>query len=144
VGGRRGHRAPRKPPKPSCCRAWIVYRLLRSAISAYCFVGRKAMEDRARRLGPRRPLATLHLSACHSRSTAPPGPFFGSVGARLAPTASTFLTIYIGPILAIGLCSPLIMRIVRPREGRRTSPRSPTLSPPATAKGPRPSRPPWR
>jgi Na+/proline symporter/signal transduction histidine kinase/CheY-like chemotaxis protein len=38
--------------------------------------------------------------------------FFGSVG-RASQTGFDFLTIYIGPILVIGLCSPLIMRIVR-------------------------------
>src|SRR6266567_3193284 len=38
--------------------------------------------------------------------------FFGSVG-RASQTGFDFLTIYIGPILVIGLCSPLIMRIIR-------------------------------
>jgi Na+/proline symporter/CheY-like chemotaxis protein len=38
--------------------------------------------------------------------------FFGSVGLA-SRNGFDFLTIYIGPILAIGLCSPLIMRIVR-------------------------------
>ena len=38
--------------------------------------------------------------------------FFGSVGLA-SRTGFDFLTIYIGPILMIGLCSPLIMRIVR-------------------------------
>jgi Na+/proline symporter/signal transduction histidine kinase len=38
--------------------------------------------------------------------------FFGSVGLA-SRTGFDFLTIYIGPILVIGLCSPLIMRIVR-------------------------------
>ena len=38
--------------------------------------------------------------------------FFGSVGLA-SRTGFDFLTIYIGPILLIGLCSPLIMRIVR-------------------------------
>src|SRR3954470_3639183 len=38
--------------------------------------------------------------------------FFGSVG--LASRAGfDFLTIYVGPVLMIGLCSPLILRIVR-------------------------------
>ncbi len=38
--------------------------------------------------------------------------FFGSVG--LASTSGfDFLTIYIGPMLMIGLCTPLVMRIVR-------------------------------
>ena len=38
--------------------------------------------------------------------------FFGSVGLATR-TGFDFLTIYIGPILMIGLCSPFIMRIVR-------------------------------
>src|SRR5437868_1773442 len=38
--------------------------------------------------------------------------FFGSVGLA-ARTGFDFLTIYIGPILLIGACSPLIRRIVR-------------------------------
>jgi Na+/proline symporter/signal transduction histidine kinase/CheY-like chemotaxis protein len=38
--------------------------------------------------------------------------FFGSVGLA-SRTGFDFLTIYIGPILVIGLCSPLIIRIVR-------------------------------
>ena len=38
--------------------------------------------------------------------------FFGSVG-NAARTGSDFLTIYIGPIILIGLCSPLVLRIVR-------------------------------
>src|SRR3954468_20818083 len=38
--------------------------------------------------------------------------FFGSV--RLASRSGyDFLTIYVGPVLMIGFCSPLIMRIVR-------------------------------
>jgi Na+/proline symporter/signal transduction histidine kinase/CheY-like chemotaxis protein len=38
--------------------------------------------------------------------------FFGSVGLA-SRTGFDFLTIYVGPILVIGFCSPLIMRIVR-------------------------------
>src|SRR5437762_7872777 len=38
--------------------------------------------------------------------------FFGSVGLA-SRTGFDFLTIYIGPMLVIGLCSPLITRIVR-------------------------------
>ena len=38
--------------------------------------------------------------------------FFGSVGLA-SRTGFDFLTIYVGPILLIGLCSPLVMRIVR-------------------------------
>jgi len=38
--------------------------------------------------------------------------FFGSVGLA-SRTGFDFLAIYVGPILVIGLCSPLIMRVVR-------------------------------
>ncbi len=38
--------------------------------------------------------------------------FFGSVGLA-SRSGFDFLTIYVGPILMIGLCSPLIMRLVR-------------------------------
>jgi Na+/proline symporter/signal transduction histidine kinase/ActR/RegA family two-component response regulator len=38
--------------------------------------------------------------------------FFGSVGLA-SRTGFEFLTIYVGPVLMIGLCSPLILRIVR-------------------------------
>src|SRR3954452_10464071 len=38
--------------------------------------------------------------------------FFGSVGLA-SRTGYDFLTIYIGPVLVIGLCTPLIVRIVR-------------------------------
>src|ERR1700704_3058976 len=39
--------------------------------------------------------------------------FFGSVGLASRTGFYDFLTIYVGPIVMIGLCSPLIMRIVR-------------------------------
>src|SRR6266568_6753642 len=39
--------------------------------------------------------------------------FFGSVGLASRTGFYDFLTIYLGPIIMIGLCSPLIMRIVR-------------------------------
>jgi Na+/proline symporter/signal transduction histidine kinase len=38
--------------------------------------------------------------------------FFGSVGLA-SRTGFDFLTIYVGPVLMIGLCAPLVMRIVR-------------------------------
>src|SRR5436853_3477241 len=38
--------------------------------------------------------------------------FFGSVGLA-SRSGFDFLTIYVGPVLMIGLCSPLILRIVR-------------------------------
>src|SRR5205809_1534713 len=39
--------------------------------------------------------------------------FFGSVGLASRTGFYDFLTIYVGPMVVIGLCSPLIMRIVR-------------------------------
>src|SRR5258708_20027648 len=39
--------------------------------------------------------------------------FFGSVGLASRTGFYDFLTIYVGPIIMIGFCSPLIMRIVR-------------------------------
>src|SRR5262249_30253064 len=38
--------------------------------------------------------------------------FFGSVGLA-SRTGFDFLTIYVGPILMIGLCTPLVVRVVR-------------------------------
>src|SRR5262245_35649529 len=44
-------------------------------------------------------------------------PFFGSVGVA-ARTGFDFLTIYIGPVLMVGLAYPLIIRIVRLAKGQ--------------------------
>jgi Na+/proline symporter/signal transduction histidine kinase len=67
--------------------------------------------DRARRLGRegrwRHFIYPLSLAIYCTSWT-----FFGSVGLA-SRNGFDFLTIYIGPILVIGLCSPLIMRIVR-------------------------------
>src|SRR6266576_6703759 len=46
--------------------------------------------------------------------------FFGSVGLA-SRTGFDFLTIYLGPMLMIGLCSPLIMRIVRLAKAQNTT-----------------------
>src|SRR5438874_4748573 len=46
--------------------------------------------------------------------------FFGSVGLA-SRTGFDFLTIYIGPMLVIGLCSPLITRIVRLAKAHNTT-----------------------
>src|SRR5207244_10821237 len=46
--------------------------------------------------------------------------FFGSVGLA-SRTGFDFLTIYLGPMLMIGLCSPLIMRIVRLAQAQNTT-----------------------
>src|ERR1700704_3383646 len=67
--------------------------------------------DQARRFGPggrwRQFIYPLSLAIYCTSWT-----FFGSVGLA-SRTGFDFLTIYVGPILMIGLCSPLIMRIVR-------------------------------
>jgi Na+/proline symporter len=59
--------------------------------------------------------------------------FFGSVGFATR-TSVDFLAIYLGPIVLIGLCTPLLRR-------RRTSPRSPTSSAHATARARRSRQP---
>src|SRR5580704_5851070 len=67
--------------------------------------------DRARKFGPvaRSRLFIYPLSlAIYCTSWT----FFGSVGLA-SRTGFEFLAIYIGPIVMIGLCSPLIVRIVR-------------------------------
>src|SRR5881394_4057788 len=46
--------------------------------------------------------------------------FFGSVGLA-SRTGFDFLTIYVGPMLVIGLCSPLITRIVRLAKAQNTT-----------------------
>src|SRR3974377_2089698 len=46
--------------------------------------------------------------------------FFGSVGSA-SRTGYEFLTIYIGPMLMVGLFSPLIVRIVRLGEGTKNT-----------------------
>src|SRR5712671_5269688 len=67
--------------------------------------------DQARRFGPggrwRQFIYPLSLAIYCTSWT-----FFGSVGLA-SRTGFDFLTIYVGPILMIGLCSPLIMRIIR-------------------------------
>jgi Na+/proline symporter/signal transduction histidine kinase len=67
--------------------------------------------DQTRRFGPggrwRKFIYPLSLAIYCTSWT-----FFGSVGLA-SRTGYDFLTIYVGPILVIGLCSPLIMRIVR-------------------------------
>src|SRR6202048_2092092 len=42
----------------------------------------------------------------------PPWPFFGSVGFATR-TSVDFLAIYVGPILMIGLCTPLLRRVIQ-------------------------------
>src|SRR5260370_40570197 len=47
----------------------------------------------------------------------PSWPFFGSVGSA-SRSGYEFLTIYIGPVLMIGLFAPLIARVVRLAKGQ--------------------------
>ena len=67
--------------------------------------------DRARRFRPdrrsRHLIYPLSLAIYCTSWT-----FFGSVGLATR-TGFEFLTIYIGPIIMVGLCYPFIMRIVR-------------------------------
>src|SRR5258708_7627775 len=64
--------------------------------------------DRVRQLGRSRLLIYPLSLAIYCTSWT----FFGSVGLA-SRTGFDFLTIYVGPILMIGLGAPLIMRIVR-------------------------------
>ena len=64
--------------------------------------------DRARQIGRSRLLIYPLSLAIYCTSWT----FFGSVGLA-SRTGYDFLTIYVGPILMIGLGAPLIMRIVR-------------------------------
>src|SRR5215472_9660841 len=65
--------------------------------------------DRVRQLAGRKRLLIYPLSlAIYCTSWT----FFGSVGLA-SRTGYDFLTIYIGPILMVGIASPLVMRIVR-------------------------------
>ena len=104
-----GAAAPRVAQEPRCCKAGSSSSL-RSAISACCSSSR-AMATRCARAAAAaaRGLLIYPLSlAIYCTSWT----FFGSVGLA-SRTGYDFLTIYIGPMLMIGLCSPLIMRIVR-------------------------------
>src|SRR5260370_36859065 len=51
----------------------------------------------------------------------PSWPFFGSVGSA-SRSGYEFLTIYIGPVLMIGLFAPLIARVVRLAKGQNITP----------------------
>jgi Na+/proline symporter len=66
--------------------------------------------DRARRFGRGARLRFIYPLSLAIYCTS--WTFFGSVGLA-SRTGYDFLTIYIGPMLVIGLCSPLIVRIVR-------------------------------
>jgi len=87
---------------------------LRSPYIGLLFLGRELRRPHARACA-RRFLAVLiyPLSlAIYARR----GTFFGSVGLA-SRTGFDFLTIYIGPMLMVGLAYPLLIRIVRARQG---------------------------
>ena len=67
--------------------------------------------DRTRGLG-REGRTRLLIYRSRWPSTCTSWTLFGSVGFA-SRTGFDFLTIYIGPALLIGLCSPLLMRVVR-------------------------------
>src|SRR4249919_4342048 len=72
--------------------------------------------DRTRRADrPRRYIYPLSLAIYCTSWT-----FFGSVGLA-SRTGFDFLTIYLGPMLVVGLCSPLLMRIVRLAKAQNTT-----------------------
>src|SRR4051794_31237835 len=80
----------------------LTYIGLLFLIASYGDQNRPAREGRARML-----IYPLSLAIYCTSWT-----FFGSVGLA-SKTGFDFLTIYVGPVLMIGLCSPLVLRIVR-------------------------------
>ncbi len=103
-----GARAPGAATS-SCCKAGSSSPS-RSAISACCSWSRATATGRGGSAA--RAAGGCSSIRCRWRSTAPPGRSSARSGSA-SRTGFDFLTIYIGPILMIGLCSPLIMRIVR-------------------------------
>src|SRR4051794_41399753 len=66
--------------------------------------------------------------------------FFGSVGFA-SRTSTDFLAIYIGPVLMVGLCTPLLRRGVRPPQAQKNTPLPPFI-PPRSRQRPAPGAPP--
>src|SRR2546425_12618790 len=98
------------PPGPAIMlQGWIVIAVALGYIGLLFVVA--SYGDRTRRFGReggwRHFIYPLSLAIYCTSWT-----FFGSVGLAARP-GFDFLTIYVGPILLVGLCSPLIMRIVR-------------------------------
>jgi Na+/proline symporter/CheY-like chemotaxis protein len=89
--------------------AWVVIAVALGYLSLLFVVATYGDETGRRRgqAGWRRFIYPLSLAIYCTSWT-----FFGSVGLA-SRTGFDFLTIYIGPMLVIGLCSPLIRRIVR-------------------------------
>jgi Na+/proline symporter/CheY-like chemotaxis protein len=89
--------------------SWVVIACALGYISLLFVVA--SYGDQTRRFGPggrwRKFIYPLSLAIYCTSWT-----FFGSVGLA-SRTGFDFLTIYVGPILVIGLCSPLIIRVVR-------------------------------
>src|SRR3981189_1903614 len=89
---------------------WVVIAVALGSIGLLLVVA--SYGDRARRFRPegrnRHLIYPLSLAIYCTSWT-----FFGSVGLASRTGFLDFLTIYLGPILMIGLCSPLIVRIVR-------------------------------
>ena len=102
-------RRPRRRSEHLCCKAGSSSRW-RLAISASCSSSRATGTARAGvgRSGRMRVLIYPLSLAIYCTSWT----FFGSVGSA-SRTGYEFLTIYIGPVLMVGLFSPLIIRIVR-------------------------------
>src|SRR5215467_8693952 len=88
---------------------WVVIAVALSYIGLLFVVAsygdRMRLRDRVGRLRPI--IYPLSLAVYCTSWT-----FFGSVGLA-SRTGYDFLTIYVGPILVMGLCWPLIVRIVR-------------------------------
>ena len=95
--------------EPQCCKAGSSSRS-RLATSACCFWWRATATASAASAAPARARLLIYPLSLAIYCTS--WTFFGSVGLA-SRTGYEFLTIYIGPVLMIGLCSPLIARIVR-------------------------------
>ena len=89
--------------------AWVVVAIALGYIGLLFVIA--SYGDRVRHLGrDRRPGLLIYPLCLAIYCTS--WTFFGSVGLA-SRSGFDFLTIYIGPMLMIGLCSPLIVRIVR-------------------------------
>src|ERR1700674_3967576 len=88
---------------------WIVIAVALGYIGLLFLVARYG--DRMRARGRNARMRTLIYPLCLAIYCTS-WTFFGSVGLA-SRSGFDFLTIYIGPMLMIGLCSPLVVRIVR-------------------------------
>src|ERR1700734_3741090 len=97
---------------------WIVVAIALAYIGLLFLVASYGDRKRGLTRGPSSRLLIYPLSLavfCTSWT------FFGSVGIA-SRTGFDFLTIYIGPLLMIGLGYPLIIRIVRLAKGQKITP----------------------